>query len=233
MRDKYTDAIRIGKISSINPEKGTAQVTFEDRDGIVSRDLPLNFMKTLHDYYYCMPDVGERVRCFFDPEAPSRGYILGSFPADTREPPIKSKDKTYTLYKDGTLVEYDRALHTLTITIPEGGAQSIDIFAESDINVMTNGNVNVKAAKDITVESAQNIEIEAAENIDIKAAMNINITADVDITVTAEGDTTVNTTGTTNISSEGDLKIKSQSQILIDSAEVVTIQGKATTLVVP
>ena len=183
MRDKYTDAIRIGIVSSIDPDKGTAKVTFEDRDDIVSRDLPLNFAKTLHDYDYCMPDVGERVRCFFDPEAPSRGYILGSFPSDTREPPIKDKEKRYTLFKDGTLIEYDRALHTLTITIPEGGAKSIDIYAESDIDVMTNANINIKAAEDI------------------------NITADGNLTINIEGETNIHTVGRTNITSDEVVKI--------------------------
>ena len=188
MRDKLTDAIRVGIVSSIDPDKGTAQVTFKDRDGIVSRDLPLNFAKTMHDYYYCMPDVGERVRVLFDPEAPSRGYILGSYPDDKRIPPIKDKDKTYTLFKDGTLIEYDRALHTLTVTIPEGGAKSIDIFAESDINVETNGYVNIKVAKDVNLEVAQNVVVEAADNIDVKAAGNITIKSTGDMTLEAEGD---------------------------------------------
>ena len=142
MRDKYTDSIRIGIVSSIDPDKGTAQVTFKDRGGIVSRDLHLNFMKTLEDYYYCMPDVGERVRCFFDPEAPTKGYIIGSYPSDTRVPPIKNKDKTYVLFKDKTLVEYDRDLHTLTIKIPKFGEKSIDIFTKSDINTECKETIN-------------------------------------------------------------------------------------------
>ena len=193
MRDKYTDAIRIGIVSSIDPDKGTAQVTFEDRDGIVSRDLHLNFMKTLEDYYYCMPDIGERVRVFFDPEAPSRGYILGSFPSDTREPPIKDKDKTYVLFKDKTLIEYDRDLHKLTITIPATpqGDLSIDIFTESNIDTETNGEINTKAAKDISEKSDKNINITADMNINIKAAAVINIESGAEMNLTAGGDMTL------------------------------------------
>ena len=208
MRDKYTDSIRIGIVSSINPDKGTAQVTFKDRGGIVSRDLHLNFIKTREDYYYCMPDIGERVRCFFDPEAPTKGYIPGSFPSDTREPPIKDKDKTYVLYKDQTLVEYDRALHTLTIKIPEGGAKSIDVFAESDIDVRTNGEVNVIAAKDINVSSAQ----------------NINITADINMTINVSGDTIINTGGSTTINSQGAADITSETSVCI-TAPVINLNG--------
>lgn len=208
MRDKYTDSIRIGIVSSINPDKGTAKVTFEDRGGIVSRDLHLNFMKTLEDYYYCMPDVGERVRCFFDPEAPTKGYILGSFPSDTRMPPIKNKDKTYVLYKDKTLVEYDRALHTLTVRIPKGGAKSIDIFAESNINVKTNGEINVTTAKDINVLSAH----------------NINVTANENMTINVAGNTTINTEGTTTINSQGATDITSETSVCI-TAPIINLNG--------
>jgi len=143
MRDKYTDTIRIGKISSIDPAKGTAKVTFEDRDDIVTRDLTLDYTKTLEDYDYWMPDIGEVVRCFFDPEAPSRGYIVGSFSSDTRIPPIASKDKRYTLFKDKTLIEYDRELHTLTIKILAGGEKSIDIFTKSDIDTEIKEALNI------------------------------------------------------------------------------------------
>ena len=200
MRDKLTDAIRIGKVSSINSDKGTAKVTFTDRDDIVTRELPILFTKTSKDYYYCMPDIGERVRCFFDPEAPSKGFILGSFPSDTREPPIKDENKTYVLFKDETLVEYDREIHKLTIKIPAHGEKSIDIFSESDINVETNGNINVKVAKDISIGSAQNISIKANANLDI----------------TINGNTTINTEGTTDITS---------GEVINITAPVVNING--------
>ena len=186
MRDKLTDAIRIGIVSSIDPDRGTAKVTFKDRDGIVSRDLPLNFTKTLHDYDYCMPDVGERVRCFFDPEAPSRGFILGSFPSDTREPPIKNSNKRYTLFRDGTLIEYDRALHKLTVRIPEEGAASIDIFAESDIDVKTNGNISIKSAGNVQVEAAGNIDIQAAKDVSITGGESITINASLPVVIRSE-----------------------------------------------
>jgi len=179
--------------------------------------LPLCYAKTSEDYDYFMPDIKEAVRCFFDPEAPSRGFILGSFPSDTRLPPIADKDKRYTLFKDKTLIEYDRELHTLTINIPKNGEKSIDTVVESDINIKTNGNVNITAAKNINVESAESINVEAANSIDIKSAANVTVTAGTGITITANGE----------------LNINSQSPIIVESAEAVTIKGKETSLVVP
>ena len=72
MRDKYTDAVRIGIVQSIDPDAGTAQVFFEDRHGLDTADLFVTMPKTKDDHYYYMPDIGERVRVFMDPEAPVR-----------------------------------------------------------------------------------------------------------------------------------------------------------------
>jgi len=177
MRDKYTDAIRIGKVSSIDPIKGTAQVTFEDREDIVSGDLPILVPFTLEDKAYYMPAVEERVRVLFDPEAPSRGCIIGSYYADTRLPPFGDENKAYVYFKDGTLLEYDKKLHRLAVYIPEGGEKSIDVFTESDISVQTSGKVTIEAAKEIDVLSEQTITIMALQDINITAATNVNVTA--------------------------------------------------------
>jgi len=135
MRDKYTDTIRIGIVSAIFPERGTAKVTFPDRDDIVSRELPVMVPCTLEDKWYYMPDVGERVRCLFDPEAPSRGLIMGSYYDDTRVPPFGNKNKAYVFFKDKTLIEYDRELHLLTVHIPSKGDRSVGVFTADDIEV--------------------------------------------------------------------------------------------------
>jgi len=127
MRDKLTDAIRVGIVSSIDPENCTAQVTFEDRDGIVSGDLPIMVPLTLTDQVYFMPAVGERVRVLFDPEAPSTGVILGSYYADTRLPPIADENKVYIRFSDGGHLEYDKEASILTINVPG----SVNITASS------------------------------------------------------------------------------------------------------
>lgn len=175
MRDKYTDSIRIGIVSSIDPIKCTAKVTFEDRDDIVSRDLHIVQPFTMNDKAYYMPAVGERVRVLFDPEAPTKGCILGSYYSDNRLPPFGDENKTYVLFEDNTLIEYDKALHKLTIQIPSGGENSIDIFAESDIDIETNGKINIKATKDINVETAKALTIKTAEQINIISANPIFI----------------------------------------------------------
>ena len=177
MRDKYTDSIRIGTVSSIDPVKCTAKVTFLDRGDNVSRDLHIMQPFTMNDKAYYMPAVGERVRVLFDPEAPTKGCILGSYYSDNRLPPFGDKNKKYVLFEDNTLVEYDKALHKLTIKIPSGGEKSIDIVAESDVFVKTNGNIDVVTAKNINVQSAQTINITATANINLTTKSSCNIDA--------------------------------------------------------
>ena len=177
MRDKYTDAIRIGKVSSIDPEKCTAQVTFEDRDDIVTRDLHIIVPCTLHDRYYYMPDIGERVCVLLDPESPTKGVILGSYYADTRLPPIQDEDKTYVQFKDETLVEYDRKLHKLTIHVPKAGKTSIEIVTASDITITTKANIDVFAKGNIDVRAEGNMSIHSVGALTIDSDESININA--------------------------------------------------------
>ena len=179
MRDKYTDAIRIGIVSSIDYEKCTAQVTFEDRHDIVSRDLHIVVPKTQDDHYYYMPDIGERVRVFFDPEAPTKGCIIGSYYADNRLPPIQNKDKAYVKFKDETLVEYDRDLHKLTIHIPKAGEVSIEIVTASDINITTDKDINVLAKGNIDVKAEGDMSIHSVGAMTIDSDTSININAPI------------------------------------------------------
>ena len=146
MRDKLTDAIRVGKVSSIDPVKCTAQVTFEDRDGIVSGDLPIMVRFTLEDMEYGMPAIGERVRVLFDPEAPSKGCILGSYYADTRLPPITGESKRYIRFSDGAHLEYDKRTHALTVNIPPSGTITFAVGGTSMTitsgGIAINGNIS-------------------------------------------------------------------------------------------
>ena len=50
-----TQYLRIGKISSFNFPKGTARVTYEDKDGSTTAEFP--FLS----WQYMMPEVGDQV----------------------------------------------------------------------------------------------------------------------------------------------------------------------------
>jgi len=203
MRDKHSDLFRVGKVSSIDYEKCTAQVVFEDRHDLVSGDLHIIVPKTLKDHAYYMPDIDERVVCYFDPSAPTKGYIVGSYYADTRIPPRRDEHKFYLKLKDDTLIEYDRESHTLNIHIPkkwekkEKAAEdpvpevddqeevSIVIVTESDINITTQGKVNLIAHDEINVTCHDKITVKADDVIDVHSDNDIKINSDTHIIMTA------------------------------------------------
>ena len=192
MRDKYTDVTRVGLVSSIDEVRCTAQVCFQDRNAIVTRDLHIVVPFTLTDNSYYMPSIGERVLCLFHPEAPTKGWIIGSYYADSRLPAFGDKNKIYTLFEDMTLIEYDKSSHKLTIHVPKEGDKSIEVSTAGDIAVCTQGNLVVEAVKDVDILSAQTISIKASSNINITTMESVNIQADADVTLTASGNITMN-----------------------------------------
>ncbi|MCL2392627.1 MAG: hypothetical protein FWC66_08520 [Oscillospiraceae bacterium] len=182
MRDKHSDMLRVGKVSSIDYEHCTVQVVFEDRHDIVSGDLHIVVPFTLKDHAYYMPDIDERVVCLFDPSAPTEGYIMGSCYADTRMPPIQNEDKRYLKFKDETLIEYDRDNHKITIHIPTEGDVSIEIVTASDINITTDKDINVLAEGDIDVKAEGKMSIHSVDAMTISSDKSISIDApEVDI----------------------------------------------------
>lgn len=125
------DFIRVGIVSSINPATCTARVAFGDRANVVSFDLPVLVRGSLKNKDYWLPDPGEQVVCLFLPSGNAQGFILGSIYSQKDMPPIENKDKRYIVFDDGTIIEYDRATHTLTID----AVKQINISAPKGINI--------------------------------------------------------------------------------------------------
>ena len=106
--------IRVGRVSSISPERATARVLFEPQ-GVVSHDLKVIVPQTLKNKDYYMPDIGEHVVCLFLPTGNQEGFILGSIYTDEDKPPTNNPDKRVMRFEDGTSIEYNRKTRTLTV----------------------------------------------------------------------------------------------------------------------
>jgi phage baseplate assembly protein V len=120
--------IRIGTVSSVNEENGTVRVLFEDKDNMVSDELPLL------SYEYDMPDIKDQVLCIFLPNGIEKGFCLGSFYSSVNQPSIRNKNVYYKKFDDGTSIQYNKSTKELTIN------------SEHPINingaVKVNGNIN-------------------------------------------------------------------------------------------
>ncbi|MCM1124280.1 MAG: hypothetical protein NC416_16985 [Eubacterium sp.] len=101
--------IRIGKVSSVDYEKGMMKVTYADKDDAVTVD----FAMLNYNDEYRMPKVGQQVAVAHLSNGSSRGIVLGqvwnqkNMPQETGESLYRkdlssSKDAAYIRYDDGS-----------------------------------------------------------------------------------------------------------------------------------
>lgn len=113
--------IRVGEVTSINPEAFTARVRFIDRENTESYDMQVLARGSLRDKNYHMPDIGENVLCLFLPTGVEAGFVIGAYyPSDVGRP-ASTEDVTCTLFGDGTRIQYDRAANNLLVDASASG----------------------------------------------------------------------------------------------------------------
>lgn len=111
--------IRVGNVSSVNPEAMTCRVVFRDMDNTVSDELPLLNTGSLYCKEYWLPAVNEQVVCLMLPNSGgtgnSEGIVLGSF-FNEADPPVKTGIGIRRIdFGDGSYVEHDSNNGNLTI----------------------------------------------------------------------------------------------------------------------
>ena len=79
-------ALRIGKVSSINRDEGTARVTYEDRDGSTTGELP--FLA----WTYWMPQIGDLVLVGYLSSGATAAVIIGPIWNESHAPDDFSDD---------------------------------------------------------------------------------------------------------------------------------------------
>ena len=79
------DILRIGRISSVNYEKGTARIVYNDRNKAVTQELPIVANA------YEMPNVDDMVLVAHLPNGSSAAFILGKFWNEKNTPPESGK----------------------------------------------------------------------------------------------------------------------------------------------
>lgn len=72
--------IRVGKVSSVDYEKGTVAVVYADRDSSVTDALPMLSSR------YFMPDVGDQILVLHLSNGTEAGVVLGRFYSDKNLP---------------------------------------------------------------------------------------------------------------------------------------------------
>lgn len=106
---KLKNMIRVGDVSSVNPETGRVKVRFADKDNFVSKEL------ALLDSEYNLPNVGDQVLCVFLPNGIEEGFCLNGFYSKKNPPPVTDSNLYHKKLDDGLTITYDKATKQLTI----------------------------------------------------------------------------------------------------------------------
>ncbi len=103
--------IRIGRISSLNYDTGTADVYFEDEEGSVKNALPF------FSDEYCMPSVNDKVLVVFQSNSAGaeQGYIVGRPFCRENMPECTGKNVYFKRFAPNAFLSYDPRTDTLII----------------------------------------------------------------------------------------------------------------------
>lgn len=105
------DAIRVGRISSIDYKSGCADVCFKGEEDVIYFDLP--FLA----FEYKMPKVNDLVLVVAQKYAQKKsGFILGPYFNDENKPEVDGKDYFFKRFSDTAYIKYDADKDELEIT---------------------------------------------------------------------------------------------------------------------
>ncbi len=138
---RETPAFREGIVAAQDLAGCRVRVRFPDRDDLLSWWLPVVVPKTQNDKFYYVPDIGEQVSCLMDAHD-ENGVVLGAIYSKADVTPVQSGDKYHVTFKDGAVLEYDRAAHALNVTLPAPGT----------INLNGPGAVTIQSATQIVIQ---------------------------------------------------------------------------------
>lgn len=129
--------IRLGTISAVDAGAARCRVKTGQLE---TAWLPWLAQRAGSDRDWNPPSVGEQCLLLSPSGDPACGLVLLGLYSTTHPAPDNSLDRRKTQYRDGAIIEYDTASHTLKATLPEGGKAEL---------VATGG---VKIVGDIEVE---------------------------------------------------------------------------------
>jgi phage baseplate assembly protein V len=153
-----------GIVVAIDEASCRVRVEFPDRDdgegtALVSDWLPVGQRKTLGDLDYWLPDEGTQVACLMD-EHCEAGVVLCAIYSDADPPPVSNRDLYYRRFRDGSVIQYDRAGHKLSANI------------QGEIEVTATGNITSTAQ--LWTHNGKLLVTEDIESqANIKAANNV------------------------------------------------------------
>lgn len=143
---RFQSLIREGVVCQVIAERHAVRVYFDDRDQVVSDELPVLCAGSAANKAFNLPSIGDVVAVLSatNDASSGSGFVLGAmFNAADRVPDGSSADTQITRYADGTELRYDRASHAMSIK----AVGNLTIEVAGDIKVTAKGKIVMNGAR--------------------------------------------------------------------------------------
>lgn len=141
MDRRMGNMLRFGTVSAVDAANALARVDLGD---LVTDWVPWLTRRAGEDRTWCPLEVGEQV-VLMSPGDPSQGVVIGSLFQTAHPANGNSQDDTRVTFKDGTVVEYNRATHQLLV----------DASASSGTVVVKCATATVNATDSVTLDTPE------------------------------------------------------------------------------
>ena len=115
---RLENLIRAGTIAELDPEKPRCRV---NSGGLDTDWLPFFALRAGEDSDWDPPSVGEQCLVLSPSGNPAHGFVIFGLYSDRFPAPDNVPSRRRRRYRDGAVIDYDTATHTLTATLPAGG----------------------------------------------------------------------------------------------------------------
>lgn len=189
------EGIRIGRISALHYEAGTARIFYTDKNENTTAELPLLSAE------YFMPEVDDLVLVLHLPNGTEAGFVLGRFWSDINKPPegkrgLYRKDLSRTAGK--AMMRYAEDEDQTDVVMPNLRVKTTELEIETQ-EVRGNGKAIDFQGNAISMEGTANVTVEGGA-----VTFSGNTVTISGGTVSISGGA-VSISGTVNISGSGDV----------------------------
>lgn len=134
MDRRIGDIIKIGTVKAVNAADYTVQV---DLDGPDTDWIQVGAMRAGPDRAYWLPEVGEQVMIAAPSGELADAVVICSLYQDAYPEPADNPDIARVVFKDGAIVEYDRAAHAYKIDLSASSGSVTVICSQATVQADT------------------------------------------------------------------------------------------------
>lgn len=162
MGRRLANLVRVGTVEQADYQGARVRV----RSGeVLTGWLPWVSPRAGPDRDWVAPEVGEQVMVFSPSGELAGGVALCGIPSAAHPPTQSRADVRETRFADGAAVEYDRAAHRYSITLPPDGAE-IRLVCAGKVSIAADGDVTLTAGNVALLEGLDSTRLGSASASD-------------------------------------------------------------------